>query len=66
VVNRVGWNEGFATDENAVVVIGTGGEVVTRAHGSKLSVAHEILDVVVSDATTAAKAATTTKEHENT
>jgi phosphopantothenoylcysteine decarboxylase/phosphopantothenate--cysteine ligase len=66
VVNRVGWNEGFATDENAVVVIGTGGEVVTRAHGSKLSVAHAILDVVVSDATTAAKAATTPKEHENT
>ncbi|MDQ0892473.1 bifunctional phosphopantothenoylcysteine decarboxylase/phosphopantothenate--cysteine ligase CoaBC [Agromyces ramosus] len=66
VVNRVGWHEGFATDENAVVIIGTGGEIVARAHGSKLSVAHAILDVVVADATTAAKAATTTKEHENT
>lgn len=66
VVNRVGWSEGFATDENAVVVIGAGGEVVARAQGSKLSVAHAILDAVVSDETTAANAATITKEHENT
>ncbi len=66
VVNRVGWHEGFASDENAIVVIGEGGDVVTRAHGTKLSVAHAILDVVVSDATTAAKAATTQKEHEPT
>ena len=28
-------HEGFATDENAVVVLGAGGDVVTRAHGSK-------------------------------
>jgi phosphopantothenoylcysteine decarboxylase/phosphopantothenate--cysteine ligase len=66
VVNRVGWHEGFAADENAIVVIAGGGAVVARAHGSKLSVAHAILDVVVSDATTAPTAATTTKEHENT
>ncbi|HZW41063.1 MAG TPA: bifunctional phosphopantothenoylcysteine decarboxylase/phosphopantothenate--cysteine ligase CoaBC [Agromyces sp.] len=66
VVNRVGWHEGFAADENEIVVLRAGGDVVTRAHGSKLSVAHAILDVVVSDATTAATAATTTKEHENT
>ncbi|MDQ0575511.1 bifunctional phosphopantothenoylcysteine decarboxylase/phosphopantothenate--cysteine ligase CoaBC [Agromyces albus] len=62
VVNRVGWNEGFASDENAVVVIGAGGDVVTRAHGTKLSVAHDILDVVVSELTTTARAATTPKE----
>lgn len=66
VVNRVGWNEGFATDENAVVVIGRDGEVVTRAHGTKTSVADDILDVVVSESTTAAVAADTTKEHEPT
>lgn len=48
VVNRVGWTEGFATDENSAVVIGDDGEVVTRLHGSKESVAHGILDVVVS------------------
>ena len=48
VVNRVGWTEGFATDENSAVVIGDDGEIVTRLHGSKASVAHGILDVVVS------------------
>jgi phosphopantothenoylcysteine decarboxylase/phosphopantothenate--cysteine ligase len=48
VVNRVGWTEGFATDENSAVVIGGDGEIVTRLHGSKASVAHGILDVVVS------------------
>jgi phosphopantothenoylcysteine decarboxylase/phosphopantothenate--cysteine ligase len=58
VVNRVGWNEGFAADENTVVVIGRDGEIVARAHGTKSSVAHGILDVVVSEATTTA---TTTK-----
>ena len=35
VVNRVGWTEGFATDENSAVVIGDDGEIVTRLHGSK-------------------------------
>jgi phosphopantothenoylcysteine decarboxylase/phosphopantothenate--cysteine ligase len=48
VVNRVGWTEGFATDENSAVVIGDDGQIVTRLHGSKTSVAHGILDVVVS------------------
>lgn len=66
VVNRVGWNEGFATDENAVVVIGRDGEIVTRAHGTKTSVADDILDVVVSETTTTAVAADTAKEHEPT
>lgn len=66
VVNRVGWNEGFATDENAVVVIGRDGEIVTRADGTKTSVADDILDVVVSESTTTAVAADTTKEHEPT
>jgi phosphopantothenoylcysteine decarboxylase/phosphopantothenate--cysteine ligase len=66
VVNRVGWNEGFASDENAVVIIGRDGGVVTRAHGTKMSVADDILDVVVSETTTAAVAAETSKEHEPT
>ncbi|WP_353810027.1 bifunctional phosphopantothenoylcysteine decarboxylase/phosphopantothenate--cysteine ligase CoaBC [Agromyces sp. SYSU T00194] len=47
VVNRVGWTEGFGTADNAVMVVGADGEVVTRVHGDKLSVAHGILDVVV-------------------
>jgi phosphopantothenoylcysteine decarboxylase/phosphopantothenate--cysteine ligase len=58
VVNRVGWNEGFAADENTVVVIGRDGEIVARAHGTKSSVAHGILDVVVSEATTTATTTT--------
>ena len=66
VVNRVGWNEGFASDENSVVIIGRDGGVVTRAHGTKMSVADDILDVVVSETTTAAVAAETSKEHEPT
>ncbi|KRE23594.1 bifunctional phosphopantothenoylcysteine decarboxylase/phosphopantothenate--cysteine ligase CoaBC [Agromyces sp. Soil535] len=66
VINRVGWHEGFASDENRVVVIGRDGEIVTRAHGTKASVADDILDVVVSESTTAASAADTTKEHEPT
>ena len=63
VVNRVGWHEGFASDENAVVVIGSDGDVVTRAHGTKVSVAHSILDVVVSLLTIPPIAATP-KEHD--
>jgi phosphopantothenoylcysteine decarboxylase / phosphopantothenate---cysteine ligase len=66
VVNRVGWTEGFATDENTVVVIGPSGEVVTRAHGTKMSVADDILDVIVSETAITAVAADTTKEHEPT
>ena len=66
VVNRVGWSEGFATDENDVVVIGRSGEIVTRAHGTKSSVADDIIDVVVSEMTTTVAAAHTTKEHEPT
>lgn len=65
VINRVGWNEGFASDENAVVIIGRRGEIVSRARGTKMSVADGLLDVVVSERT-AATAADTTKEHEPT
>lgn len=59
VVNRVGWHEGFAADENRVAIIGPDDAVVTEAHGSKASVAHAILDVVVSQLTSAADAAPT-------
>jgi phosphopantothenoylcysteine decarboxylase/phosphopantothenate--cysteine ligase len=47
VVNRVGWNEGFATDRNAVIVLDAAGAIVGEAEGSKGSVADAILDVVV-------------------
>ncbi|MCM3657011.1 bifunctional phosphopantothenoylcysteine decarboxylase/phosphopantothenate--cysteine ligase CoaBC [Agromyces mediolanus] len=59
VVNRVGWTEGFAADENRVIIIGRDDAVVTQAHGSKASVADAILDVIVSKLNPAAEAART-------
>ncbi|MDR5700635.1 bifunctional phosphopantothenoylcysteine decarboxylase/phosphopantothenate--cysteine ligase CoaBC [Agromyces aerolatus] len=47
VVNRVGWNEGFAADDNRATVVGADGTVVTELHGTKVSVAHGILDVIL-------------------
>jgi phosphopantothenoylcysteine decarboxylase/phosphopantothenate--cysteine ligase len=46
VVNRVGWTQGFAADENAVTIIDASDAVVAEASGPKMSVAHGILDVV--------------------
>lgn len=47
VLNQVGWEQGFATESNEVVVLRKGGDIVMEASGSKLSVADRILDVVV-------------------
>ncbi|MGN6326101.1 bifunctional phosphopantothenoylcysteine decarboxylase/phosphopantothenate--cysteine ligase CoaBC [Pseudolysinimonas sp.] len=46
VLNRVGWHEGFASAENAVVVLSASGDIVAEASGSKASVADRILDVL--------------------
>jgi phosphopantothenoylcysteine decarboxylase/phosphopantothenate--cysteine ligase len=46
VVNRVGWNEGFALDTNTIVVLARGGTVALEASGDKLEVADRILDAV--------------------
>jgi phosphopantothenoylcysteine decarboxylase/phosphopantothenate--cysteine ligase len=46
VVNRVGWNETFGSDDNAVLVLDAAGRIVALAHGDKQSVADRILDVV--------------------
>jgi phosphopantothenoylcysteine decarboxylase/phosphopantothenate--cysteine ligase len=46
VLNRVGWSEGFATDTNDVLVIDAAGDIVTKASGSKMSVAGRILDAI--------------------
>ncbi|QNO36377.1 bifunctional phosphopantothenoylcysteine decarboxylase/phosphopantothenate--cysteine ligase CoaBC [Protaetiibacter sp. SSC-01] len=46
VVNRVGWSEGFATEGNAVVIVSRGGDIVTRADGTKREVADAILDLL--------------------
>lgn len=47
IVNRVGWNEGFATERNTVVMLNSSGDRVGEATGSKLSVADRILDLLV-------------------
>jgi phosphopantothenoylcysteine decarboxylase/phosphopantothenate--cysteine ligase len=47
VLNQVGWEQGFATESNEVVVLRKGGDIVMEASGSKLSVADRILDVIV-------------------
>ncbi|MBP2458495.1 phosphopantothenoylcysteine decarboxylase/phosphopantothenate--cysteine ligase [Clavibacter michiganensis] len=46
VLNRVGWTEGFATEGNAITVLGRSGDTLAEASGSKELVAHRILDVV--------------------
>jgi phosphopantothenoylcysteine decarboxylase/phosphopantothenate--cysteine ligase len=45
-VNRVGWTEGFATESNSVIILGTGGVIVGEASGTKASVAADILDLL--------------------
>jgi phosphopantothenoylcysteine decarboxylase/phosphopantothenate--cysteine ligase len=47
VINRVGWNEGFATDGNAVIIVNAAGDIVSEASGTKTSVATRILDVLI-------------------
>jgi phosphopantothenoylcysteine decarboxylase / phosphopantothenate---cysteine ligase len=46
VLNSVGWNAGFATDDNAVTVLNAAGDIVSEATGSKITVADRILDAV--------------------
>ncbi|AMB58360.1 bifunctional phosphopantothenoylcysteine decarboxylase/phosphopantothenate--cysteine ligase CoaBC [Microterricola viridarii] len=46
VLNRVGWTEGFATERNEITVLDHAADIVLEAAGSKLSVAHRILDVI--------------------
>jgi len=46
VLNRVGWTQGFATERNEVEVLDRAGDIVMEASGTKLSVAHRILDSI--------------------
>ena len=47
VINRVGWTEGFATENNSVVIVSGAGVIVSEAEGSKAAVADSILDSVL-------------------
>jgi phosphopantothenoylcysteine decarboxylase/phosphopantothenate--cysteine ligase len=46
VLNTVGWTEGFASEDNTVVVIDRAGDIVGEAAGNKLTVAERILDLL--------------------
>ena len=46
VVNQVGWDQGFGAESNAVTVIGSRGDILDTAAGTKLSVADTILDCI--------------------
>jgi phosphopantothenoylcysteine decarboxylase/phosphopantothenate--cysteine ligase len=46
VLNTVGWNQGFATEGNSIVVVNAAGVIVSEATGSKSSVADRILDLL--------------------
>ncbi len=47
VVNDVGGGRGFATPDNAAVVVGADGTVTTVGRAPKLTVAHAVLDLAV-------------------
>jgi phosphopantothenoylcysteine decarboxylase/phosphopantothenate--cysteine ligase len=47
VLNRVGWTQGFATERNEIEVLDGAGDIVMEASGTKLSVAHRILDSIL-------------------
>ena len=47
VLNRVGWTQGFATERNEIEVLDGAGDIVMEAAGTKLSVAHRILDSIL-------------------
>ncbi len=47
VVNEVGWDRGFESSENTVVILGAGGAVVGTATGSKRLVADAVWDAVL-------------------
>ncbi|MDI2098077.1 bifunctional phosphopantothenoylcysteine decarboxylase/phosphopantothenate--cysteine ligase CoaBC [Ruicaihuangia caeni] len=46
VVNVVGWDRGFASHDNEIIVLDRGGDIVAEASGSKMSVADRILDAI--------------------
>ncbi|PRB11543.1 bifunctional phosphopantothenoylcysteine decarboxylase/phosphopantothenate--cysteine ligase CoaBC [Microbacterium sp. MYb62] len=47
VVNEVGWDRGFESAENAVLVLGPAGAVVATSTGSKRAVAAAVWDAVI-------------------
>lgn len=50
VLNAVGWQDGFAQEQNTVVIVDSAGAIVGRAQGAKRSVADAILDAIIARA----------------
>lgn len=48
VLNTVGWDQGFATESNAIIILDRAGAIVGESSGSKATVAERILDLLVS------------------
>ena len=46
VVNTVGWNAGFATSSNTVILLSGAGDIVGEASGAKSEVADRVLDLL--------------------
>lgn len=46
-VNHVGWQRGFETDENQLLILNRSGDIVDRAEGSKLAVAQRLVDAII-------------------
>jgi phosphopantothenoylcysteine decarboxylase/phosphopantothenate--cysteine ligase len=55
VLNRVGWTQGFATERNQIEVLDRAGDIVMEASGTKLSVAHRILDSILDSTVSGAR-----------
>jgi phosphopantothenoylcysteine decarboxylase/phosphopantothenate--cysteine ligase len=45
VVNGVGWNAGFGSETNAVIVLSRGGDILVEVSGEKRMIAERILDI---------------------
>lgn len=45
VVNGVGWNVGFGTETNDVIVLARGGDILVEVSGEKREIAERILDI---------------------
>ncbi len=45
VVNGVGWNAGFGTETNDVIVLARGGDILVEVSGEKRAIAERILDI---------------------
>ena len=56
LINTVGWQQGFGTETNAVVMVDRAGDIVMEVAGSKSAVAHRLFDALIAERRSAADA----------